>query len=338
MSEPPDFHRGARPAVDCFRYRAYGLQVTADRAIPGLAPASQSKTTDLEISFAPSASWLPANAHETESEWYRARTRNAQGDPVLIIRAGAGRSHFRFLYDDGTEFHVDGAGSRVWADWKSPLTFEDTLTYLVAPIIGFVLRLRGITCLHASAAVIDGKAIAFVGSAGAGKSTTAAAFARLGFSVVTDDVLALEDRGSGFDVHGGYTHVRLWPASQSILFDDGRELPRLTPGWEKRYLDLSEHGDRFAIGPIPLGGVYLLGDRADDERALTVEHLAGVNSVIHLVGNTYTHSSLELKARTEELTVLARLANAIPVRRIIPHRDPARIWSLCETVIREVRG
>ena len=42
--------------------------------------------------------------------------------------------------------------------------------------MGFVMLLRGIVCLHASAIAIDDEAIALLGPAGSGKSTTAAAF------------------------------------------------------------------------------------------------------------------------------------------------------------------
>ena len=53
------------------------------------------------------------------------------------------------------------------------------------------LRLRGVPALHASAVAVGGAALAVVGSAGAGKSTTAAARAARGHAVVADDVLAL---------------------------------------------------------------------------------------------------------------------------------------------------
>ena len=53
-------------------------------------------------------------------------------------------------------------------------------------------------CPHASTVVIGGRAVAFCGPQGAGKSTTAVALAQQGYAVPAEDVAALDDRGSGF--------------------------------------------------------------------------------------------------------------------------------------------
>src|SRR5690348_16585408 len=102
--------------------------------------------------------------------------------------------------------------------------------------MGFVLRLRGALCLHASSVAVGDSAVALVGLPGAGKSTTAAAFACAGFSVLSDDVVALADEGPQFYVHPGYPRVNLWPDSVQELFGSEDALPRITPTWDKRYL------------------------------------------------------------------------------------------------------
>jgi dephospho-CoA kinase len=60
------------------------------------------------------------------------------------------------------------------------------------------MLLRGVVCLHASAVAIGDEAIALLGPAGSGKSTTAAAFAERGYSVLAEDVVTLDDRGDHF--------------------------------------------------------------------------------------------------------------------------------------------
>jgi hypothetical protein len=115
-------------------------------------------------------------------------------------------------------------------------------------------------------------------------------------------------------------------------------LPRLTEGWEKRFLDLTTEGREYESGPIPLAAAYLIADRRDDERALRIEPIAGADAVVSLVANTYTHSSLELRARTDELATLARVAATIPVVRIAPRRDPAAIWDLCRAIVADVKA
>ena len=70
---------------------------------------------------------------------------------VFRVRDG---QYYKFCYADETEFVVDKAGTEVWAAWREPLTLEDTATYLLGPVMGFVMLLRGVVCLHASAVAI----------------------------------------------------------------------------------------------------------------------------------------------------------------------------------------
>lgn len=64
-------------------------------------------------------------------------------------------------------------------------------------VIAVLLDLRGRPTLHASAVAIDGRAIAFAGASGAGKTTTAALFCAAGARLVADDVLTVETADAG---------------------------------------------------------------------------------------------------------------------------------------------
>ena len=126
------------------------------------------------------------------------------------------------------------------------------------PVIAFALRLRGVTCLHASSIAVGGHAIGLLGQPGAGKSTTAAAFARLGYSILSDDVAVLDYRGDRFLVPPGYPRNNLWPDSVRALFGSEDALPKITATWGKRYLPLDQNGHRFQESPLPLGAIYML--------------------------------------------------------------------------------
>ena len=62
----------------------------------------------------------------------------------------------------------------------------------------FCLRLRGTVCLHASAIVVDNRALLIAGVSGAGKSTTASFFALQRHSVLSDGISALFLDGAEF--------------------------------------------------------------------------------------------------------------------------------------------
>ena len=191
-------------------------------------------------------------------QWYSGTNANDHGQPTLTVCKLDDGAWFHLRYADGTEFLVDRPGKRLWATWQEPLTVEDTATYLLGPVMGFVLLLRGTHALHASAINVGGHAIAIVGPAGAGKSTTAAAFAKLGYGVLAEDVITLAREGGELMVQPAYPCIRLWPASVAALFGAPDALPLLTPNWDKRYLDLAGDDGRyqFQSDASPLRAIY----------------------------------------------------------------------------------
>jgi hypothetical protein len=192
---------------------AYGLRLRSNRPVPGLIPRSEAPAApDLSIIFGERPRWATVG---------NARHRAYDDD------------RHQLSYDDGTEFFIDARGARIWATWPASLTIEDTATYLLGPVLGFYLRLRGLVCLHASAVMLDGRCVAFLGPAGSGKSTLAAAFAAQGHAIVTEDVACLDESGGAFAVRPGYPRIRLWEDSARLLRNSA--LPLLTPNWDKHY-------------------------------------------------------------------------------------------------------
>lgn len=246
-------------------------------------------------------------------------------------------SYVGFFYDDGARFAVDGHGREVWADWPENYSLEDACTYLVGPVLGFVLRLRGTVCLHASGVAVDGRAIALVGLPGAGKSTTAAAFACCGFPVLSDDVVALTDLATQFLVQPGYPRINLWPDSVRKLFQSEDALPRITPTWDKRYMPLGESGHHFASSPLPLGAIYLLEGRDPALTAPVLEEVSSKEALIALVCNTYVNYLLDEDMRRTEFEVLSRVVSGVPIRRVRPPAEPSTIYKLCEAIADDAR-
>ena len=82
--------------------------------------------------------------------------------------------------------------------WPEAMPLSDAVTYLSGPIPGFILRLRGVTCLHGSAVETGGRALILIGPSGAGKSTTAAALCRLGCRLVSENAVAVLRDGEQF--------------------------------------------------------------------------------------------------------------------------------------------
>jgi energy-coupling factor transporter ATP-binding protein EcfA2 len=196
-----------------------------------------------------------------------------------------------------------------------------------------VLLLRGCVSLHASAIAIDNSAVAIVGPAGSGKSTTAAALADLGYSILAEDVVTLQEFETKFLVQPAYPCIRLWPASVKALYGEDAELPKLTPTWDKCYLDLTQEQYQFQTNALPLAAIYLLDERSNEPSAPQVFELSPGEGLISLIANTYASYLMDKAMRAREFELLGRVFKSVPVRKVIPHTDPKHIQMLCKTII-----
>ena len=314
----------------------YGLRLAANIQLPGLLLQPESDVIDVRIRLKEWPAFLPTSPHCLEV-LYKSPTDDGEAEPNLRAGVFPLGEYFGFFYGDGARFAVDRRGTEVWGDWPENYTLEDACTYLIGPVIGFVLRLRGVTCLHASAVAVDGQAIALVGAPGAGKSTTAAAFAHRGFSVIADDVVALVEDTEEFLVPPGYPRVNLWPDSVQALLGAEEALPPITPTWDKRYMALGNEGLNFAAEPLPLRVIYLLGARESELSSPIVEEVTGSDALAALVANTYVNYLLDRDMRSHEFDLLGRVVAGIPVRRVHSKEDSSAVLDLADGIAADAR-
>jgi hypothetical protein len=315
-------------------YSAYGLILASNVQLVGLPQGPDvTERADVTLSLGAEPDWVREAAHFPAYIELPVRTASPHDDPSLTFTNFGGGEFFELSYTEGARFIVDRCARRVWGAWSSSLTIEDAVTYLLGPVMGFVLRRRGIFALHASSVCVKGCAVALCGESEAGKSTTAAALSLAGFSVLTEDISPIHEDAEIFDIQPGYPRVRLWPDSVAALFGFPDALPALTPTWEKRFLHLDDHRGKFESQPQPLGAIYILARRADDSRAPYVESLTQREALLELVQNTYMNWLLDRAQRAAELDILTRIVARVPVRRITPHADPTRIKALCDLIV-----
>jgi hypothetical protein len=240
---------------------------------------------------------------------------------------------FQLAYGTEALFFVDAAAKRVWGACLPPLTNEDAETYLLGPVMGFVLRRRRVLALHASAVCIGGQAVALCGESQSGKSTTAAALALRGVPVLCEDITPLVSERGIFYVEPGYPRVCLWPDAVEKLLGAPDSLPRLTPSWEKLFLPLDGRNAKFEAKRQVLSAVYLFAPRVTEPDAPRMELLSPREAILELVQNTYMNWLLDRRQRAAEFDALSKLVTQVPIRRIVPHVDPGRISALCELIV-----
>jgi hypothetical protein len=320
-------------------YRTYGLLLESDLPVTGLHPVlsdAPGLSADISLHFADVPPWT-AQALLLPVTAVRVRPSNMiPGDGTFTVSEFADRRFFLLTYADGTRFLMDHAATRIWGEPGPSLSFDDLCVYLLGPVMGFALRQRGTVTLHASSLSFQGRALALVGEAGAGKSTTAAALALRGWPVLGEDVCALAESATGYQVLPAYPRVCLWPDSVDFLFSSREALPLMVPGWEKRFLSLDGASAQFADSPAPLSAIFLIAGRSAEERAPYLESISQREALLQLVKNTYMNWYLNRRQRAEEFEVLTRLVSSIECCRLTPGSDPARLPALAELVERHV--
>jgi hypothetical protein len=316
----------------------FGLRVGASQPIPGLDTLPPEPPFDVEICFGECPPGLNGVAPSTlEPPWYVSPDHGVNGLPCSRVwRVQDGR-YFYFLYDDGTECFVERAGARIWMRWREEFSFEEVLPYLLGQALGLAQRLRGTVCFHASAILLGDRAIAVLGPARAGKSSTAAAFLQRGYRVLADDVVPVLEQDGSFFVRPAHPRIWLCPDMVEKLYGSPDALPQLTPGWEKRYLDLRQQPQGFVNRTAPLAAIYRLNCVADGQEP-RVRALPARAALIELVSNTYVNHLLELELRAEEFAFLGRLVRTVPVRQIDRLRAAPETALLCEAILNDYQA
>ena len=326
-----------------FRYQAYGLCLEANRPLGGLLPANTRAPVDLQLRL-PSTPEFDSPPI-TSQMLHMGPERDPDGEPLSALwqlKTAGPASYYQLRFGKRGEsvvFTLDAAGRRLWATWNETVDFDDLTAVLLRPGLAAVLWLRGITCLHASVVAIDGRAMALVGDATLGKSTTAAAFAARGYAVLADDVAALDDQGTRFLVQPAFPALAIWPNSAAAV--EAGELPRVWTTVEKRALNLgaaAKGAFRFEAEALPLGAVYFLGPRRPGLAAPIIEPVAPADGLLRLAVHNYSRMRLSAARSAREFERLGRLARHVPLRLLHRPDDLASLGSVCDAIAGDLAG
>lgn len=296
-----------------FFYKAYGLNLKSNLAIPGLQKTTIFKQPDVHINLK-----YPIENILKQPNWQE--------------------KFYEIDFQDGTKYLVNKQATEFFGNWQDDETLESATTYLTGPILGFILSLREVTCLHASAVNIKGNAIAFTGDSNAGKSTLAAIFAKQGFPVLSDDIVAITPKNSLFLVQPAYPRVRLWSNSVILLYNTENALPRIAPQhptWDKRYLDLHELG-LYQSQPLPLKGIYLIGDRQNIDTAPRIEEISSTEKMVNLLANTYASYEFDKKMQIRDFQVFGEIAKKVKIKRLIDYKNLKNPDKLCDIILKDL--
>lgn len=206
----------ARPSGDTScRSRLYGLDIAS--AINLYSRRSASVTnTDVWVTLrepAPVSGDVPAG--ELQVQWS-----TPDGLRASFVRTATGDHLLRF--QSTCEVVIDASATRISLRMAEGVPVAMGSVLIAGTVLSYLLMLRDAPVLHASAVQIDGRAIAFVGSSGMGKTTLATLLCRAGGNLITDDVLRLgRADGGAYGCYLGATELRLREAAAGLASDFG---------------------------------------------------------------------------------------------------------------------
>jgi hypothetical protein len=287
-------------------YSAFALTIVSDLPLTDLPPGSG--IPDVRISLAP----VPDPSPPSESWTIIATPTEVRG---FAPTAGA------FRVRGGREIvlqPIEGADERALR------------LVVVGPLLGVLLAQRGAFVLHASTVAIGGRAVAFFGPSGRGKSTLTAALTQAGHPLIADDMTVIETAGDRPVVQPGFPRFKLWPDSASALDHDVENLPLIHPDRTKRSLQVPAS---FQAAPLPLARCYLL----EDGEAESTEELSAVDTIFSLIRYTYQAQWLhDTGSSGANLLQCGALARSGIVRRLFRRRIFAALPEVIRFIERDV--
>jgi hypothetical protein len=251
------------------RSTAFGLDVESELPLALLdASAARATARTLAVSLRPGArcSWPAPDELLCED-------RQADGSLIYEVRA---HHHAGYLIA-GPHYgaHMLSTDGRLLVCDPEGLPDASWQRLLIAQVLPFAAVLQGLEVFHASAVVLDGQAVAFVGPSRAGKTSVALELCRRGAGFLADDVLALEPRAGALVGHPGSPLAGLdraeaerapdGLAAAEILGENSRELLVRT---------------QAAAAPAPLGALFFLERRADGPAQPRFEPLADAGALL----------------------------------------------------------
>jgi hypothetical protein len=178
--------------------------------------------------------------------------------------------------------------------------------YVQGMILAAALHQRGFFVLHASVASVAGRAVAFMGPTGAGKSTFASALRSRGHGILADDNAAVDLTAAPPGVLPAFPNLKLFPDVAASL---GYRPSTLRPMHASQVKQAQTVASAFWPTPLPLGCIYLL----DREAAPSISApLPPVQTITELVRHS-APTRWGVPGNGRHLQMCAHFAKMVPI-------------------------
>lgn len=299
-------------------YQAFGMNIVSEIPLPELSQAGeqeQEQVPDIVV------------RRVDLSEWWR---------EVSIPQR-------RFVVNENqVTFHIENTaifciqeGERILV---SPIegSDEDKLRlYILGTCMAALLMQRKVLPLHGSALAIDGRAYAFVGDRGAGKSTLASALLSRDCQLLSDDVIAVSlSKEQTPLVMPSYPQQKLW---QESLNQFGVDPAQYRPLFERETKYAVPVTSQFSSEPLPLAGVFELVKTENDQ--IQIHPMQGLERLHTLYRHTFRNFLIPRLGLMEwHFRNCAAFVNQITVSQLRRPTSRFTAHHLASLILNHIRG
>lgn len=260
---------------------------------------------------------LPVNSIESYEEAGIENSLQVSADEVLMTVSGLGAFHIR-------------AGREII--WRADTTDQYRVdNFLVSMCLSSLMVQRGYVVVHSSAVKLNDSTVVFLGDSGAGKSTTAAAFARAGCQVVSDDVSVISPPPEP-KIWAALPFVRLLPDAFGEFQPHLGGEDVLREGVDKHLVDVTN--GKSCQGPESLGHLCVLewGDE------LSIEPITGAARLMAFVSSSAWFITVyEETLQRQNFERCGSVATSVPCWRLTRPRDFSKMPDMVALALETMR-
>lgn len=243
-------------------YYAFGLNIRSEIPFPDMPPMKAAADVVIQYGTA------PKEIHDAT---------------IIGVRYQACPSEFLLQVDGIARYYVT-EGRSITIERTKDAAEEEVLLFLMGSAMGALLHQRNLLPLHAGAIGVNGESVLFLGPSSIGKSTLAAGFQKKGYTLLADDVCAINGNGSGpSKVIPGFPRLKLWGDALKKLETEtkGLNCVRVNHSLNKYFVPF----DNIAPGPMPVRSIFVLKKNNTDQ--FNIEELKGMARVDPIIKNTF---------------------------------------------------
>lgn len=273
-----------------YSYVAYGMGIHSELLMPEFIQANANEDVVIRV-----------DAGGDLAQYRTAKVDERKWDLSLDARTA------NFFIEDVGVFLIRN-GSQVTIIPAPECSEQVIRLYLLGTVMSILLYQRGQLVLHGSTVEIEQQAVVFLGTSGAGKSTTTVALHASGHRILADDIAAIDPQQRPMSVAAGSPQIKVGPGAAKILGYDFDSLHELHPLEPKRGYRFKEN---FSLEALPIRRIYVLGF-GDGFRATP---LKTQDATIELIRHSRP-TTLKFCGGKTHFLQCAELAKALPVYRL----------------------